>query len=869
MSVATKPQIAVIIPLYQHSVLVAEAVTCALNQQTEIPYKIILVNDGCKFAESDRVCRDFALAYPQQVYYLYRPNGGLSAARNTGVEFALNTWDSIAAIYFLDADNRISPHTLERSYQTLVDDDSVGWVYPSIDMFGQNEGNDFDYRGAYSINRHFRFNVCEAGSMIRRAVFAAGCRYDESMRLGFEDWEFWWQAIAAGYRGKHLPESGFQYRKRFESMLSNSERDSQGITAYMRRKHRGLLSPRNIVGWEQQEAPRYGIFVSDTREIRLTSDPAMTQRKLEMEEFQADYHRGRLMPTRYHRPFFLVFAHSSVLEILEEESLIHNVFWHLEKAQEEANFACLTLAANSQDRAIVMKTRDRLSNFILGEQDFLLMTTVRVMDECILDEEEVWIHSLITPNPLPHLSQLKLQLPIENLAEKVIADATYNLLATFKALRRYLPKIESQPWDWHQNYLPPRSTMFEDARIALNCRPVYPKLSSSTKQVGFILSILEFGGVEKVALNLARVLQESGWEVHLFVFGERMQQLPPWARVFSTVNFYQPTMNPWQGERYFGTKNDLWSIPEEQINAQGLLGWLDVAINFHNPTVNKIMARLKRSGVVTVMSLHVHDLSPRNRPAGHGYLTLGYEHAYDLIIPCSHQMADWCRAMGIPEGKIIVVPNATGYPLTEAEITAIVDRKQQRRKQQPATLRVLFLGRFDRQKGLDRLVEIVERSRQMSLPLEWKLVGNSIVGDGNYETYLATLTDLIHPPALTIDEINSLYEWADILLLPSYWEGLPLTIWEAMRLGVVVISSDVGGITEAVRHLEVGLTVPNVNNKQFVGYTLDWLQFLIEDRAKLNQIAIAATAQGSQLTWKKASSQFIKQLHLMLRDRYC
>ncbi len=97
----TQAKIAVVIPVYRHSVLVAEAITCALAQDTQIPYVIIIVNDGCKFAESDRVFRDFAQTYPQQVFYLYRRNGGLSAARNTGIEFALDTWNSITAIYLL------------------------------------------------------------------------------------------------------------------------------------------------------------------------------------------------------------------------------------------------------------------------------------------------------------------------------------------------------------------------------------------------------------------------------------------------------------------------------------------------------------------------------------------------------------------------------------------------------------------------------------------------------------------------------------------------------------------------------------------------------------------------------------------------
>jgi glycosyltransferase involved in cell wall biosynthesis len=872
----TKPKIAVVIPVYKHSVLVAEAITCALNQDIEIPYKIVIVNDGCKFAETDRVCRDFALAYPQQIFYLYRPNGGLSAARNTGIEFALNTWHSLAAIYLLDADNRISPHTLERSYQTLFTDSAIGWVYPTIDMFGKEEGGDFDYRGEYSILRHLRFNVCEAGSMIRREVFDAGCRYDQSMVLGFEDWEFWWQAIAAGYRGKHLPESGFQYRKRFESMLSNSERDGRGITEYIKRKHRSLLTHQNILNWEQQEAPRYAIFLADHQKIILTCDPTVAKNVLSLEEFKDYYHRGRLMPVRYHRPYFLVFTNSLVLENLAQQSLIHNAFWHLELLQGKVNFAYFSLEHNLQDSAVRLEKSlpsDRLSSFNIGENDHLIMTTVKVMDECITDEQEIWIHSLITPNPIPNLSQLKLKFPKLAMADIPLANATYTLLSTFKSLRLSRQKIEPQAWDWHQNYLPARSLMFQDARLALDSRPVYPKLTEpQQKQIGFILSILEFGGVEKVALNLAKVFHDAGWQVHLFIFGKKMQQLPDWGQVFQTVNFYhEASMNPWSGEQYLGTKSDSWSIPAEQISAKGLLGWLDVAINFHNASVNNIMGQLRRAGVITVMSLHVHDLTPWNRPAGYGYLTLGYEHAYDLIMPCSDQMADWCHGMGIPEAKIIVVRNAGGYPLEAAKIKEICDRKLQRLSAFPASnskrqLRVLFLGRFDRQKGLDRLVGIVERSRQLSLPITWKLVGKNILSDDNTAQELAAISDLIQSPVSTTDELNNLYEWADVLLLPSYWEGLPLTILEAMRLGVVICASNVGAITEVIDHEVTGFVISHFLDDSFIKVTVAMFNSLIKNPTQQKLISKAAQEYVAQNSWSKASKPLIDKLASLILD---
>ena len=857
-----KPKIAVVIPIYQHSVLVTEAITCALTQEIQVPYVIILVNDGCKFVESDRACRDFAVAYPQQIFYLYRPNGGLSAARNTGIEFALNTWDSVAAIYLLDADNRISPQTLERSYQ-MLQDSNIGWVYPTIDMFGKEE-RDFDYRGDYSILRHLRFNTCEAGSMIRRQVFEAGCRYDESMVLGFEDWEFWWQAIAAGYVGKHLPESGFQYRKRFESMLSNSERDSQSITEYMRRKHRRLLTHKNIIGWEHQEAPRYAIFLADTEEIILTSDPSVAEKSLKIEEFCQYYHRARLMPTRYHRSYFLVFTNSVVLETLKQKALIHNVFWHLEGAN-SADAYC-SLQYNPQNPCISINKSDspRLN---VGEDDHLIMTTIQTMDKCLVEERELWIHSPIALQPTSALKQIQLQLSGDR-DKLVTANAAELLLSIYTTLRQTIPQLERQSWDWHTSYLPPRSLMYEDARLALDFAPIYPKLlESGQKQIGFILSILEFGGVEKVALNLAKVFRDAGWQVHLFIFGRRMQQLPQWARVFSTINFYhEPTMNPWAGEKYLGTHSDSWSIPIEQKAAKSLLGWLDVAINFHNATANNIMGDLRRAGVITAMSLHVHDLSPGNRPVGHSYLTLGYEHAYNFIIPCSYQMADWCHSMGVPEEKIVVVHNAGGYPLSGDKVARILKRKQDQQLQNSDRLRVLFLGRFDRQKGLDRLVSIIERCRQQSLPIEWRLVGKNVLTDDNMTHQLASIANLIEPPVFTTDELNNLYEWADVLLLPSYWEGLPLTILEAMRLGVVMCASDVGAVSEVIEHEVTGLIIPNYLDSSFTEAAVSAIESLLANPQKLQDISAAASSYANQNSWQQASSSLIKKLESLINN---
>jgi glycosyltransferase involved in cell wall biosynthesis len=853
------PRIAIVIPVYKHSVLVGEAICCALQQQTEFPIAVVIVNDGCPFAETDRIGREFATAYPDRVIYLARPNGGLSAARNTGINFALTTWASVEAIYLLDADNRITPHTIDRAFRVLQEQPEVGWVYPSIHMFGHEDSG--NYRGDYSVLRHLHFNTCEAGSMVRRSVFEAGCRYDESMRLGFEDWEFWWQAIEAGFRGQHLPEFGFQYRKRPESMLRDSERDRSGIIDYMRRKHRRLFTHQAILSLEHQEAPRYAIFLKDTGTIVLTADPAQLDRTISLPDYQARYGCGFIGATWHHRAPFLVFTRQAVLQFLQNQKLLHWAFWRLEQAQADFNLATLRLERESAPEIRITEYLDT-DHPVIGETDHLVMTTTRLLDACLRDSSDEWIQSLMTSQPKPKLFNLKLTGSDPEDLGSLRGGALYELLATLKDLQRQSRTWQSQSkWNWQTNYFPPRSETYRDAQYALQCQTIYPKLTQpQQRHLGFILPIVEFGGVEKVALNIARVFREQGWQVHLFVFNTYMQELPEWADGFDTINFLnEPAMYQWGGSRYLGSTYDNWSEQGDHQQVLGMMTWLDAVINFHSVAANGLMGLLRRHGVKTIASLHVHDLTPWNRSNGFSHLALGYEHAYDFLIPCSHQMARWCHAMGVPQDKIVVVPNACGYPLDPAITAALLSERWQRPLKRP--LRVLFIGRFDRQKGLDRLVDIVTTAQNRSLPIEWRLVGKNIVKDQDAASELAPVAALIEPPALTEEALNQAYAWADVLLLPSYWEGLPLTVLEAMRLGVIVCASEVGAVSEAIESGQTGIIIPNVTGHFFTEAVLTALTKLIaqpDHRLKIQQAAAAAAAERS---WQQACQTLHDRLH--------
>jgi glycosyltransferase involved in cell wall biosynthesis len=864
-SLLSPPQVAIVIPVFKHSVLVAEAITCALQQDTDYPTVVVIVNDGCPFSETDRVCRDFALAHPDQIVYLYRKNGGLSAARNTGIDFALAAWSSVEAIYFLDADNRISPKTIEQSFRTLQEHPEVGWIYPTIQMFGQEYQG--DWRGEYSALRHLRFNTCEAGSLVRRALLEAGCRYDETMKMGFEDWEFWWQAIEAGFRGKHLPQFGFQYRKRPESMLKDSERHRESILFYMRRKHRHLFSHDWIVQLEQIEAPRYAIFLADTEKVILTSDPTHLDRSMSRTEFRRHYHQAQCAPVRYHRPPFMVFTHSSILHALQKYHLLRWVFWRLESAQENHNVATLNIDRDATGLQVQVRETAAKTHHV-GETDQVVMTTADLIDSCLQDDSDRWIQSLVTPEPLPTIWHVTLKLPGGEILDALEGGALYQFLYTVKDLHRQKP--QSRSWSWQVEPYPPRSHTFRDSRWALESEAIYPVLKQpGERHIGFTLPILAFGGVEKIALNIARIFKSCGWKVHLFVFDTQMQDLPEWARVFETINFFHDSMmNQWGGTPYFGSYYDNWSQQGNPRLLKGFMAWLDVVINFHTSPLHGAIALLRQVGVKTVIRSEVHDLSPWNRACGHTYLMLGYEHAYDFVIPNSQQMLNWCHGMGVPEDKLVLVSNACGYPLESATLQSILERRWQRPFD--GKLRVLFLGRFDRQKGLDRLVQIVTSSRHHQLPIQWRLVGQRVIEGENDSLDLESISDLIEPPALTSEALNEVYEWADVLLLPSYWEGLPLTILEAMRLGVVVCASDVGAVAEAIEHQKNGFLIANDNGNIFVRSVLNLFNSLLENPVELRRLQKAAAISAAHRSWETACASLVQKLENEIEiDRSC
>lgn len=116
--------------------------------------------------------------------------------------------------------------------------------------------------------------------------------------------------------------------------------------------------------------------------------------------------------------------------------------------------------------------------------------------------------------------------------------------------------------------------------------------------------------------------------------------------------------------------------------------------------------------------------------------------------------------------------------------------------------RALFVGRFDRQKGFDVFCEVANLIGD-----EWDFfaIGDFVV-DSGLALQPKNILFLGWQDQRTVAKFMS---FADVLIVPSRWEGFGLVAVEAMRSSTAVIASKVGGLAEIIVNGETGVLVDN------------------------------------------------------------
>lgn len=212
------------------------------------------------------------------------------------------------------------------------------------------------------------------------------------------------------------------------------------------------------------------------------------------------------------------------------------------------------------------------------------------------------------------------------------------------------------------------------------------------------------------------------------------------------------------------------------------------------------------------------------------------------IICISEHEKNTALNAGIKETKLVVILNgisSTIQPCKSAPPTWPNDGKK-----------LLFIGRFDYQKGVDIFCEAL---KLLDYRASGILVGDYVLSDSDK----VQLPDNAHQIGwLKPHELQALYQSADVLVIPSRWEGFGLVAAEAMRAGLPVIASSVGGLPEVVDNDNTGLLIQPCN-AQTLAHAVNSL-----DLESLNLMGMAGALRFNKLfTIERVHKEMLSAYH--------
>ncbi|HEY2221894.1 glycosyltransferase family 4 protein [Actinomycetospora sp.] len=248
----------------------------------------------------------------------------------------------------------------------------------------------------------------------------------------------------------------------------------------------------------------------------------------------------------------------------------------------------------------------------------------------------------------------------------------------------------------------------------------------------------------------------------------------------------------------------------------------------------------RTQGVPVVLHLHGSEFldwfDGLPRPAR--AVVRGLLRPHRLVVLSETLRGPYSARLGVPFDHVVALPNPVEWPLTVPPVV------------EDGSVLALFLGRFGARKGIYDLVNACARLA----PEQRRRLRLVAAGDGEVDGVRAAVA------AAGVDDVVEVAEWLDraerddllrraqLFVLPSSAEGLPMAVLEAMAFGVAPLVTPVGALPELVHDGVNGTMVP-VGDPAALALSLESL--LVDDagRAALGQRARADAEAYAAPRW--------------------
>lgn len=375
-------------------------------------------------------------------------------------------------------------------------------------------------------------------------------------------------------------------------------------------------------------------------------------------------------------------------------------------------------------------------------------------------------------------------------------------------------------------------------------------------------SLRLLGGYQVFTYNLMCQLVARRHDVTLYVPHEEVSrysgfyaQLPMPVRAIAIRTGFLFRSAPWVLQRYLMAQQVLRRYDVWQVVGAYPAGYLAAGLNRRVPTV------LRTYGDDIQIDRSVGYGVRLEEPAGTRVARSVGEHRY--LVAMSETLAECYRELGVPEDRIVSIPNGIDYSRLSQPCDAVaVKRKLGIRGAGPTLLTV---GRYHRKKGYELIPPIAFRLKEQGLVFDWLIVGKDVdrLQDG---INAAGLEDCVHPfgemgprkdhgsgpPQLPTQDLVEVFGCADILVHPSYIEGFPRVLVEGMAAGCAVVTTDAPGCRDVVTDGVTG-RVARAGDAEAIGRAIATMIAHPDERRRL---AAAGQEHALQFDWRNVVDQY-------------
>lgn len=223
-------RVAVVIPCFDDGATLSAAVESVREEE---PVELVVINDG---SSDPATLTELERLRGAGVHVIDRDNGGLSAARMTGVAAT-----SAPYVYPLDADDCLRAGALRSMADALQGSPRAAFAYGDYEVFGE-------YRGRWRSPERFDpwamtyANFIPVSSLIRRSALMEVGGWE--LHNAVEDWDLWLKMIERGWDGVRVPRVVYRRRVHGESLITDTRRRHGEMVERLRVRHAELFASR-------------------------------------------------------------------------------------------------------------------------------------------------------------------------------------------------------------------------------------------------------------------------------------------------------------------------------------------------------------------------------------------------------------------------------------------------------------------------------------------------------------------------------------------------------------------------------------------------------------------------------------------------